>query len=1114
MSTILTDLLGIFKNDKKLRFSVTEEIFSDTLKGFSFAGKNFSSFKELNKFLEKEMQFIFEKNKQNDLPDINNMKKTGRISTTRKTFLDKAKSTGVQEFSFDNKKITSCKEFSSCMATTCLTKGKWVYEVQILTNGLFQFGFGQLVTSFTHSDGIGDDTTSYGYDGFRKCLWHKDKLSYGKFWDIGDIIGCCIDLDNKTLEFYQNGDSLGEAFSNIITGQNVAYFPGLSLAKEESCVFNFGDRPFVYKYKGFNPIDQVDTAYQEKLVCLVNNIIYFFLSEKFIQFFNNEKSEKYLKILYCYKMILFLKEYGFPDQSILYENIIPSMSKCDEKIFSFIFDFILLTTENINQRIEFVENLFENVSVLAEITSLRGGEMLNRWESIMDFFFKMLKVDSLVSIWIKSKKCNLHLKSIFSSNTSSMTTYYDFISSHYDIQNDSSVSIKECLDFMKEKFVPKGANRIEAIFANRLTSFIKFFLEDERRFEGEAKTKDVFNKLLEMNCQSNPSNNLLLIFDLPQTLSKSESMFYKNIVFNLINLLCTTFLNVKFERITTAPWFERKDRNSVYYDEVGIGGTITTVDQQYREEINPKFIVKSDEILFTYFHRIISICQDLIVNVLFDKFSKLRHKMKQKKISDLFSGEKGTKIFESTIRCTLYLFCPTTEGFFYKISFYLIKYLIWIRENCKNMLYYIPISFFEFPFAFFKILFDVNSDILKCQQTRYELNKSSAYFSNDDYILSTVDFYVSIFSDNKICNPELKTSLQKKIDFFTKKNVLVPSLKKESKIFDHLICGLINNMDLVGYSHNAFQTMIKLVSPVCLGYHKTSTNDLVLLLKNYFEQNKEIFQHFISNYLDVLNNSMTYYIYALSQVKEKINDIERNLDDINGIIQNFIIYYAKMSEIMKLSQFILKYFPTSLLDTTLLSSLRFFNILKNISVRILGKPYFNDLLIILKKINSDYRKKKLNIEFLGFSIIGMFLELQNNSSRMTDKTKKVSPFEEKMITSDEINLEGFLSLYNEMAKVNFPEIKLYQKYIEKLISQKQEILKRGEHKSNSAEEIDKLTEEGKLCILCYNNFPDTELLPCHHSCCSECFMRWTSEKNICFICHTQIEGQRKKELSK
>ncbi|KAG1933680.1 E3 ubiquitin-protein ligase RKP [Pimephales promelas] len=120
--------------------------------------------------------------------------------------------------------------FSSIRATTCVYKGKWVYEVLISSQGLMQIGWCTLNCRFNQEEGVGDTPDSYAYDGNRVRKWNVTTTNYGKSWAAGDIVSCLIDLDEGTITFCLNGQSLGVAFSNIKTGPGVAYFPAISLS--------------------------------------------------------------------------------------------------------------------------------------------------------------------------------------------------------------------------------------------------------------------------------------------------------------------------------------------------------------------------------------------------------------------------------------------------------------------------------------------------------------------------------------------------------------------------------------------------------------------------------------------------------------------------------------------------------------------------------------------------------------------------------------------------------------------------------------------------------------------------------------------------------------------
>ncbi|XP_052197848.1 E3 ubiquitin-protein ligase RKP isoform X2 [Diospyros lotus] len=145
--------------------------------------------------------------------------------------------------------------FSSVRATTCVWKGKWMYEVILETSGIQQLGWATLSCQFTHHKGVGDADDSYAYDGKRVRKWNKDFESYGQSWVVGDVIGCCIDLDHDEVSFYRNGSPLGVAFSGIrkmVPG--LGYYPAISLSQGERCELNFGARPFKYPVEGFLPI--------------------------------------------------------------------------------------------------------------------------------------------------------------------------------------------------------------------------------------------------------------------------------------------------------------------------------------------------------------------------------------------------------------------------------------------------------------------------------------------------------------------------------------------------------------------------------------------------------------------------------------------------------------------------------------------------------------------------------------------------------------------------------------------------------------------------------------------------------------------------------------------
>ncbi|XP_049590268.1 E3 ubiquitin-protein ligase RNF123 isoform X2 [Syngnathus scovelli] len=166
--------------------------------------------------------------------------------------------------------------FSSIRATTCVYKGKWAYEVLISSQGLMQIGWCTLNCRFNQEEGVGDTPDSYAYDGNRVRKWNVVTTNYGKSWAAGDIVSCLIDLDDASIAFCLNGQSLGTAFADIKTGPGVAYFPAISLSFKESVAFNFGSRPLRYPCEGYLPLQDppaADLLKAHKLLGFVKNVL-------------------------------------------------------------------------------------------------------------------------------------------------------------------------------------------------------------------------------------------------------------------------------------------------------------------------------------------------------------------------------------------------------------------------------------------------------------------------------------------------------------------------------------------------------------------------------------------------------------------------------------------------------------------------------------------------------------------------------------------------------------------------------------------------------------------------------------------------------------------------
>ena len=141
-----------------------------------------------------------------------------------------------------------------------LKRGKWYYEVRIITEGTnCQIGFAQneFIPNAYHnpSRGVGDDAHSWGYDGSRGLIWNNNEQNNyadSYLWTYSDIIGCYIDLDKGIIGYCKNGIDLGVAFKEITFISSIfpcASIPSSSLGasvSSETLLFVFDEENMIH----------------------------------------------------------------------------------------------------------------------------------------------------------------------------------------------------------------------------------------------------------------------------------------------------------------------------------------------------------------------------------------------------------------------------------------------------------------------------------------------------------------------------------------------------------------------------------------------------------------------------------------------------------------------------------------------------------------------------------------------------------------------------------------------------------------------------------------------------------------------------------------------------
>lgn len=134
--------------------------------------------------------------------------------------------------------------------------GSYYYEVEMVSvESVAQFGWATdrfKKCDHTDGNGVGDDTFSWGFDGFRYALFGSNQVSNytggddteAAGWKEGDIVGLAADLNAKTLSMSVNGVWF-EGFRGIALPSEGWVAPALS-ASGGTYRVNFGDRPFAF----------------------------------------------------------------------------------------------------------------------------------------------------------------------------------------------------------------------------------------------------------------------------------------------------------------------------------------------------------------------------------------------------------------------------------------------------------------------------------------------------------------------------------------------------------------------------------------------------------------------------------------------------------------------------------------------------------------------------------------------------------------------------------------------------------------------------------------------------------------------------------------------------
>ena len=1011
----------------------------------------------------------------------------GKLSiNSEQTTFDISTTQGKIYSSFDSNKIESQSGFTSIRTNNCLTSGKWCYEATLLSNGVLQIGFCQLETPFTRVNGVGDDILSMGYDGYRHCVWSKSPTDYGIFWDCGDIIGACIDMEKGEVEYFINGKSYGVAYKKAKKGENVAFFPGISFTEGEKCYFNFGTLPFHYTYSNYEPIDVPKCHYNNNVMVTASMIN--ILNGKVLVLLEDEIIDQHIKDVISFKVFSYLIKYSFKDSFLCKMYILPFMiklSKDNEKSFKTFINYLLKVSKILNyenffsELIDFICNLIEEYSVM--ISRKDNANFYNQYTSLL---FEILKNKEIVNEWRKdSNLYYLSLRNFFSGNTYYMNDIYINAVNNCNINLlPASAVLNKLINL--NVIENDSTKKYDLILINTQMKLFDILFE----YCPSLFAKEFFNLI--QSCYK--INNLKKFYSIDYCIdekNKKNRKCIKNVIYPIIKYSLQELTKIPLTQFSVSHFSGINDHMgslSFFYNEKPIGGSdFEDVREYYLNSMTLELEIPNEknQFLFNLFIRVLSPMEKMIKT-----FFKLYKHYELKKIEDFSTHDHGDISINMLMRTFFYLFNDQDLTMLIEASNFLIEWLSILLSKNKNNLAAFTQSVISFPIEVCKIVLYKTSEFPFLQEDKINL-----------YINNIFSFYITLLKSDESNNIQhfrvkedngLMKIILKAISILlkdkTSKMIILKNVGNISILMETVL-PLLDNKELEKY-------IIKIIGNIRHTLDTTNKMINVNAVKTYFSnsENLKIINDFLTHFSSLVNEKMTSYINNLENCTDNIikaNYVCNNKEILCQYLKHALV---SMSTCINVYSFIIEINSTIFFDNkNSLISIQFRMFLKNLASRIINEPYIG-YIIDLSQHTSCLRNDVKR--YVLFPIIEMFLNMKSQSN--------FDSFNQMIIQNDEIFIQPFIDLPHKFKLSNYSkEFEVYNKIVTD-IKEKKHLHNKESIRTLS---IDSKNED-KLCILCYNNIANKKIIPCGHVACEECLSIYMLTKSICFICHGQIKS--------
>ena len=1021
-------------------------------------------------------------------------------------------------------------------------KGKWCYEVLLLSNGLMQLGFCQLKTHFTSTTGVGDDKNSFAYDGYRLSCWNENENRFGKVWDCGDIIGVCLNLDEQYVEFYQNGKKLGVALKDIEVGlgNGIAYFPGASISEFEKCFFNFGAFPFVYNYPGYEPIDIPKSQYNGSFE-VTSSLLQCINQCNLLDLLDNDDVDIYFRRLINHKIFYFLANVSFKDFYLCKLLLFPFMYtliKRNKGHYQIFLEQLKINLEmTSSNEMNFFNNFFEKLTNIIEEYAFMGPKFYTQYDIYTSLFIEIINDDEYFRIWSKTSNFFGHLRNIFTSNTFHFGKVFDKIDEMYG-ENKINEMVGDVLSkvVIEGGLMTKEMNEYDEKYFSKTKIFIEKIISYHEKHSNICKATFIFYDLMRACYPINTIKDY--IYNLNKFTSaenKKNIIAFKNVIFSYMSYFFENYKDIDINDIPIGsaticqlPHIKSTIKNELsnsgiyvsYFREENIGGKSIKLlnvplfnNNLFLSKVIFSGVKKKPSIKFNILIKLISLADKF-----FFAYYELKSLVKDYIFEEYVPEGNGTTLCNSLFRYYYYLFNDYCQALLYKISFFLIKWINnYVLSRNKIYILFLPLYLMDFPFQIAQMMLIFKSKILYDDEYRKEINKSSKLFSKDDFLESLIELYITLFENQTLSQYDnLVESLGWKIYLFLREEKSRKIVIKNLEYIKYIMKG-VSNIMTKKYSE-------RIILRILLMLHRTTdekefTKEQIEEeeknsenVKNILQSNEyyEIFKSIISYFGKHLNSKLTTYCYDLDNCKEKCIDknfVGKEFKRYESALKNS---YKGVISVIQFYEFALSISSESFFkqdNEVSLSLIHLRNFLINLTSRILDQPYFGYIETMLNHIHTN----GYELSDLVDSAINFVLTCGKGDNKQL--------FVEFIVNTKEIFIHTLINIYSygydiiikKMEQKESPHLQKmknnYEKYNE-LVNELKE--KRNNFEKESIKNFDNDNNEkiyeDLLCIICYKQIANTKIKPCLHKGCKECIMTYMADNLKCFMCRQPIDS--------